>query len=173
MIRPLDTQYRGYNFRSRLEARWAVFFTTLGIVFEYENQGYSLDGTFYLPDFWLPNQNCYVEVKPYTPIIDDEYRAHRLSLEMGVRSFIAFGAVPYPIGANKFDNDSMWGYDAGNYLKNNLWCRCPICKTYNIAHEGYAYRLPCGCTEDTTLQTWDYRSILQAYQYARSERFGF
>jgi len=26
MIKAIETQYRGYRFRSRLEARWAVFF---------------------------------------------------------------------------------------------------------------------------------------------------
>lgn len=39
-IAPLETRYAGYRFRSRLEARWAVFFTRLGLDWEYEPQGY-------------------------------------------------------------------------------------------------------------------------------------
>src|SRR5262245_3495425 len=35
-IQPIETIYRGYRFRSRLEARWAVFFQTLGVPWEYE-----------------------------------------------------------------------------------------------------------------------------------------
>lgn len=54
-IQPIETTYKGYRFRSRLEARWAVFFDTLGIIWEYEKEGYNL-GAYgcYLPDFWLP-----------------------------------------------------------------------------------------------------------------------
>lgn len=50
----IETSYKGYRFRSRLEARWAVFFDTLGIKWEYEKQGYSLPSGAYLPDFWQP-----------------------------------------------------------------------------------------------------------------------
>ncbi len=38
----LPTKYAGITFRSRLEARWAVFFDTLGIEWEYEPQGYKI-----------------------------------------------------------------------------------------------------------------------------------
>ena len=33
---PIRAEYSGVNYRSRLEARWAVFLTTMGITFEYE-----------------------------------------------------------------------------------------------------------------------------------------
>jgi hypothetical protein len=39
-ITALETRYAGYRFRSRIEARWAVFFTRLGLDWEYEQQGY-------------------------------------------------------------------------------------------------------------------------------------
>lgn len=54
-IKAIETHYKGYHFRSRLEARWAVFFDALGIQWEYEHEGYDLDGEWYLPDFWLPD----------------------------------------------------------------------------------------------------------------------
>jgi len=54
-IQPIETQYRGYRFRSRIEARWAVFFDFLKIEWEYEKEGYDLGKAgWYLPDFWLP-----------------------------------------------------------------------------------------------------------------------
>jgi hypothetical protein len=70
-ITAIETSYAGCRFRSRLEARWAVFFDHLGIPWEYEPEGYlcsyrlTLDeGTFpYLPDFYLPTQQMWVEVK--------------------------------------------------------------------------------------------------------------
>lgn len=63
-IKPIETRYKGYRFRSRLEARWAVFFDTLGIPWEYEKEGLLLDQTPYLPDFWLPVQHAHIEIKP-------------------------------------------------------------------------------------------------------------
>lgn len=65
MIKPIETVYKGYRFRSRLEARWAVYFDAIGISWEYEKEGYDLgDGLFYLPDFWLPQVKMWAEVKP-------------------------------------------------------------------------------------------------------------
>jgi len=63
-LKPIETEYKGYRFRSRLEARWAVFFDALGIRWEYEPEGVNVrDGTFYLPDFYLIDMHCYFEVK--------------------------------------------------------------------------------------------------------------
>lgn len=70
-IKPLETSWRGFLFRSRLEARWGVFFAALHIAFHYEPQGFELpDGTLYLPDFYLPQVDMWAEVKPavLTPI---------------------------------------------------------------------------------------------------------
>ena len=43
-LKAIDTPYQGHLFRSRLEARWAVFFDALGLEWEYESEGYDLDG---------------------------------------------------------------------------------------------------------------------------------
>lgn len=64
MIAPIETIYKGYRFRSRLEARWAVFFDALGVKYEYEKEGFDIDGTWYLPDFYLPEMDIFVEIKP-------------------------------------------------------------------------------------------------------------
>lgn len=70
MIKVIPTIYKGYRFRSRLEARWAVFFDACGVEWEYEPEGYDLgDGLYYLPDFLLhgvqgrAEGDLYVEVK--------------------------------------------------------------------------------------------------------------
>jgi hypothetical protein len=63
-IKPIETVYNGYRFRSRLEARWAVCFDALGIKYEYEPEGFDLgDGYYYLPDFYLPEHEVWVEIK--------------------------------------------------------------------------------------------------------------
>ena len=69
-MKAIQTEYKGYLFRSRLEARWAVFFDASGVRWEYEPEGYDLgDGIYYLPDFLLhgvdgrDGGDLYVEVK--------------------------------------------------------------------------------------------------------------
>ena len=63
-IKPVETLYAGVRFRSRLEARWAVFFTAAGIPWEYEPERYALsDGRWYIPDFRLDGR-IFAEVKP-------------------------------------------------------------------------------------------------------------
>ena len=89
-IKAIETFYKGYHFRSRLEARWAVFFDTLGIQWKYEDQGFekdvptSVNGELvykterYLPDFYLPNQwgggGIYVEVKGDTDALKKDWQ---------------------------------------------------------------------------------------------------
>jgi hypothetical protein len=65
-IRPIETHYNGYRFRSRLEARWAVYFDLLHVKYEYEPEGFVVNGKCYLPDFYLPELNSYFEVKHST-----------------------------------------------------------------------------------------------------------
>lgn len=79
-IAPIETVYRGYRFRSRLEARWAVYFDALGIEFEYEPEGYDLgDAGWYLPDFWLPQVRLWAEVKRGEFLPDEVRRCQALA----------------------------------------------------------------------------------------------
>jgi hypothetical protein len=81
MIKAIETQYKGYRFRSRLEARWAVFFDALGVALEYEPEGFELpSGERYLPDFRikLPGAPAmFVEVKPEAPLSERDRRRVR------------------------------------------------------------------------------------------------
>ena len=55
-IKAIETEYKGYRFRSRLEARWAVFFDACNAQWEYEPEGFVLpSGKYYLPDFLIHN----------------------------------------------------------------------------------------------------------------------
>lgn len=98
-IKAIETVYNGYKFRSRLEARWAVFFDTLGIEYEYEAQGYELQlAGDYLPDFWLPKQGCWLEVKGVRPErgpeLDKAYAKPRaLAYESGIQVYVAAGSI--------------------------------------------------------------------------------
>jgi hypothetical protein len=63
-IQAIEVEYKGHRFRSKTEAKWAVFFDRIGIRWEYEPQGYTFENYSYLPDFYLPDRQMYVEIKP-------------------------------------------------------------------------------------------------------------
>ncbi len=62
-IKAIPTMYKGHQMRSKLEARVAAQLDFQGIAWMYEVEGYDLDGVWYLPDFWLPDLRCFLEVK--------------------------------------------------------------------------------------------------------------
>lgn len=94
MIKSIETAYKGCRFRSRLEARWAVFFDSLQLPWEYEKEGYVLaDGTRYLPDFWLPSMDCFFEVKGVPTTDRERQTAMQLSIECKKLVAVASGSM--------------------------------------------------------------------------------
>lgn len=131
---PIQTRYKGYRFRSRLEARWAVFFDALGVRWEYEHQGYVLPSGPYLPDFWLPDWGVFGEVKP-TPDAFDWTQAEELA-EVAGRDVVALVGTPeidlYEVALAAFDAEENgvvsrvpasreWIDFAMSAHKNRLW----------------------------------------------------
>jgi hypothetical protein len=150
--KPIETLYRGYRFRSRLEARWAIFFDRARIPWRYEPEGYDLSGVelpsdlpertstwlssqliyrykrwrsgdveyvedalhallpliwidpveeraapgspiWYLPDFYLPEQDCWVEIKGTEPSTLEKRIMQRLVWSTGKDGYIFWGDV--------------------------------------------------------------------------------
>lgn len=93
-MKVIQTHYAGYKFRSRLEARWAVFLTSLGIKWEYEFEGFVLpNGECYLPDFYLPtfNGGMYVEVKPKELTPEEREKCWQLCIGLKTNVWLAIG----------------------------------------------------------------------------------
>lgn len=95
-MKAIPTEYAGIEFRSRLEARWAAFFT--GINWDWTYEPFDSDG--YIPDFLIHGPNpLLVEVKP--AVTEDDYRAPWEKINKGLKNewkggvFIA-GADPLP-----------------------------------------------------------------------------
>lgn len=156
MIKPIQTRYKGYHFRSRLEARWAVFFDALGIEWEYEPEGFELpDGTRYLPDFCLTGtgyrqgQGLYVEVKP-TRDLSSFTKARAFSAASGAEILCA-GGMPDHINFPTF----IEGGDAGGVEFTSCSKYGPI-----FWAPGVEYWMPC-----------DNVSPWEAIAAARSARF--
>jgi len=63
-IEAIDSWHDGIYFRSRLEARQSIYFTKLGIKWEYEPKAFLFGYMGYLPDFCFPEFKLWVEIKP-------------------------------------------------------------------------------------------------------------
>lgn len=96
-IRAIETRYAGCRFRSRLEARFAIFFDELRIPWEYEPEGFETSAGPYLPDFRIriPQVKDYgqhyqwFEVKP--PGVEDDPRHVAFAAEIVEPVIVARG----------------------------------------------------------------------------------
>lgn len=109
-FKAIETKYNGYHFRSRLEARYAVFFDTLGIPYYYEHEGYSLEGLSYLPDFYLPQQDCFIEIKGQDPTEEEFFKARLLAVYTGKPTHIFAGNIELPGDDNDEGNCFVYSY---------------------------------------------------------------
>lgn len=178
-IRAIETAYNGYRFRSRLEARWAVFFETLGVQWEYEPEGFALpSGRWYLPDFYVHNLGWF-EIKPLPDDCNGEPWIEPGSLEeeffardRGEEGGVLFG-TPGPSGMEDYTRCSYIGCVAGDTLR--FLCECPGCGTLGFQFQGDTDRnihLPeCLKTWKRWSETIDSPRITVAYKAARAARF--
>lgn len=133
-IRAIETRYAGCRFRSRLEARWAVFFDTMGIRWEYEPKGFVTKAGPYLPDFRLPDLRLFVEVKGSDPGQRDLDRCGEIALACqrhGGDLIILVGDIPRNppvtclrfVPENPFDDDSelVWESQMFRELRHATW----------------------------------------------------
>jgi hypothetical protein len=86
------TEYKGNLYRSRTEAKWAVVFDDLKIQFEYESKMFNLSSGNYWPDFWLPVQQVWIEIKGDTPTAFERQKAIELGLETKTTVYIIAGS---------------------------------------------------------------------------------
>lgn len=115
-MKAIETRYKGYRFRSRLEARWAVFFDALRIKWEYEQEGFELSGgERYLPDFFLPSfeKGIYVEVKATSGTFD---RALKFAAEARKRLWLAEGTPALTCWRFVAESGSVEGMLQSKYL---------------------------------------------------------
>lgn len=130
LITAIETDYAACRFRSRLEARWAVFFDDMGIPWQYEVQGYDIGGRRYLPDFYLPESATWIEVKGAEHALDKPFlRLASGALPEGVPKhergprLMVLGDIPRPLpygdyGWLSLDDGEETRYGFGTYAKN-------------------------------------------------------
>lgn len=111
------TVYNNVQFRSKLEARFALVLTELNIDFRYEHLMMQAQSMRYTPDFFLPSQQLYVEIKPCRPHIEEELKCELLS-QVGLLVVCMYGTVGVP-----FQNEGKRGYYHANTMRGMAWYR--------------------------------------------------
>ena len=93
-----ETEYKGILFRSRLEARVALFFDKAGIEWVYEPDRVVNGDSEYNPDFYLPELDDYVEVKGKRPGYEKEILKAREHLTWGgdIKRLVIISEIPDP-----------------------------------------------------------------------------
>ena len=182
------TNYGGCRFRSRLEARYAVFFDWLGIKWDYEPGGLSTSDGGYLPDFLLhlPDHDVWFEVQEGDDQ-DDDPRWRHLVAGTQTEHIVARG-MPRPDGNGRLKVKEGDGWmqsltywpDGIDEQENVGWdncrafCVCLTCDNVGITFEGESERLSC-CGGDVPGReaTPNHPRILAALRAARSARFEY
>ena len=149
-----------------------MFFDALGISYGYEVEGFETGLGPYLPDFWLPQQDCWIEIKGKAPTHEETRRLQTVCNTTEKMGFIFFGSIPMPNGPTENNSAHALWWDDGGWDCDYRWCQCPVCGKLGIQYEGLADRLGCGCGLSHKTRTADAPPLLAAYIEARSVRFG-
>ncbi len=187
-IKAIQTEYKGYLFRSRLEARWAVFFDFCGIEYEYEPEGYDLgNGLVYLPDFLLhgvDGRSCgdlYVEVQGQ--MTDADAKKINRFYELGKDDPDTYGKsktailVVGNIPSGTDINEILWCIEGEAYANNGNWPNKYNFETIDgdyfagypgINHQG---EFELFGDDSNYLCDMDRRATEKAYRAARQARF--
>lgn len=178
LMNVIPTEYKGYRFRSRLEARWAVFFDAMGVKWEYEPEGFKLsNGMYYLPDFYLPDQKLWIEVKGVTSTVDEDKVTafFREEGENVSHEIVMVGEIP-----PKTDDVVQWAYDTFKGRDYYMYgfvdfpylpCVCPTCGKFGFEFDGRGARICKHDKLDDKGYTADHPRIQAAYAAARKARF--
>lgn len=126
-IKPIETRYNGFRFRSRLEARWAIFFDFVGLRYEYEIEGFEINGIRYLPDFYIPSLDRWFEIKA-KPLTSSEMKKCEEFCFNKDNENIKYSVLIGTPDAVKFKDyfgiiEYVWEWPSDNYPEN---CRFPV-----------------------------------------------
>lgn len=148
-VHAIPTVYKGIEFRSRLEAKWAAMFDQLGWPWEYE----PVDFKGYIPDFHIDfgRQQFFIEIKPafiseeLKPAMDKavhalgESRKETILVLGGSPGRMVAGFCGYPVwGLN-----AMMAQDCYIDIEDAYLAGCPTChRLVPLTHDGL-WEFPC------------------------------
>lgn len=140
----IETKYKGYKFRSRLEARWAVYLDAIGWEWLYEPEGFDLDGIRYLPDFLISGMSdqgnlwkLWLEIKPEKPNEIESVKAEKLVMHTGIDLVFGIG-IPDPEKLTHGLNGFFVHYPFEKIINNKL-IPVPMTAPVEISLDWYCF----------------------------------
>lgn len=150
MHKPIPTKYEGVVYRSRLEARWALFFDKIGFSPFYEPFTVERNGLSWTPDFILhsgisiykPSDYTLIEIKPTRP--NSDYIEYLTKMHDPRKSdiLICVGSptLEQPNGVHIRNHNNKTQVNLSGFAG----IRCPECglytiNDYSLAKDGYGF----------------------------------
>ena len=165
MLKAIETRYAGLRFRSRVEARWAIFFDACALEYEYEKEAYVLHCGLYLPDFWLSTLGCWVEIKGQAPADIEVLRAKALA-QASERPVIIFDKLEVGTKGG-FAHPYLDRY----YPRTYAFAECDSCGHIDIIDAEAQRTIQCPDCATRRLYRFTSPTLRRAYEAARSARF--
>lgn len=168
--------WNGYRMRSKIEAKWALFFETISVEYFYEPDTIALERgdkiVNYLPDYFLPDlgkSGSYFEVKlDKNPTVDECQKCFMLAVQTNKDVYLFYEEI-----GKKHTNGYLYKGGTGAFVPQMQWTQCPRCSAFGITHMGIVAAMKCGCCNGmvdlTNSSSYD---ITEAVKVVRAERFG-
>jgi hypothetical protein len=188
--------------RRFVEARWAFFFDTLGIRYRYEPKRFWLQPDLsYLPDFWLVDHRCFIEIKGEKPEQREKMRllaqkthvnvytffgdvgvpgpARGAFVDYGDDYYLEISAIPnpirirYPLSSPGLLPAGPFRLNAyGHWGKDYGWCECQQCGMVALATTNPTIGFQCACPLPLLApHTMNSPRMIAAYRAANQYRF--
>lgn len=154
-MKSIPTTYKGVQFRSKLEAKWAVFFDSMRVKWKYEPFSFNIGRHSYTPDFLLPEMDfrhetnampglgfgktkgVLFEIKPIAPNSDYKQGLHAAAETIKAPLILAIG-TPEDRELQEFGPCQTWdspmvfiqcqcGYNTVEFDEGNYYY-CKKCK---------------------------------------------
>ncbi len=169
ILYPAMAEYKGRRFRNRREARWGVFFDTLGLRWDYEPEVFDLpSGHSIFPTFWIPCETFldggyWIRIPASTPTGIEIHACAGLSLGTGHITAIFCGTPHERTDTHSIDvlRDSEGKPFSTNIKKCDNSKKAFLTPLYS-----WAFRL---CANQNVDFEWG--SVTSAIRAARSARF--
>ena len=170
-VTALQTNYKGYAFRSRLEARMAVILDELGWTWSYEPEGFSTAHGNYLPDFRISYPYpMWIEVKGQAPTEAEKMKLREVANATQMIGVFFVGTKSVS-GLNGETHCYEW------HTFPQRW-RVAAGKAPTEGHDPFEHtQFPKGWLSDTskhisTFFSIEFDALDQAFRVAKAHRFG-
>lgn len=179
-IKVKPTIFKGIKYRSRLEARWAVFFDSLNIIAKYEHEKFNLiingQRVACIPDFYIPiqggfSESIYFEIRPKETV--DQILIEKVTGLANLTKINVAILNDIPIVNDLFDGCIFERYfGSGEMDESHGFGECDMCGMIGFEYTGRSERFECKCqNENRDCSSGNSKKLIEAFFNARNFRF--